>query len=113
MADPVVLVVPTIQDGTVVRWYRDLLAARNGRAWATASRNGVVVEFAPRALAEAAYDAHELLAADRNADMSGLATHRRNDGLLAHELVPVDAPEPESTPAFKITMADRFGGHPR
>jgi hypothetical protein len=115
VADTVVLVVPTIQDGPVVRWYRDLLAARNGNAIATASRNGVTVVFAPRYVADAAYDAYQVLAADRDADLSRLATHERTGGVLGAELVPVAAAEPAPAEAkpFRITLADRFGGAPR
>jgi hypothetical protein len=52
VADTVVLVVPTIQDGPVVRWYRDLLAARNGNAIATGGFLGA--ELVPVAAAEPA-----------------------------------------------------------
>ena len=72
------MVFPTIMDGTVVRWYASEAAAENGHEMASASRNGVVVDMAPREVALAAYDAYEQLRADRNADMSGLRTHRRN-----------------------------------
>ncbi|HYQ69660.1 hypothetical protein [Actinophytocola sp.] len=114
LSDLVVLVLPATNDGTVVRWYRDLLSARNGNAIATASRSGVTVAFAPRYVADAAYEAYQVLAADRDADVSYLATHTRAGGFLGAELVPVAETAPvEEKPAFRITIADRFGGAPR
>lgn len=86
VADPVVLVFPTIQDGTVVRWYRDVDAARYGREMASASRNGVGVNHAPREVALAAYDAHELLR--QRGDVEHLETHRRA-GFPSGDVVPV------------------------
>lgn len=93
VTDPVVLVGPTINDGTVVRWYRDVLAVRNGRAMASASRLGVQVSFAPRGVVMAALDAHDLLAAGRAADVAHLATHVRG-GFIGAELIPVAAAPP-------------------
>jgi hypothetical protein len=114
VADPVVLVVPTVQDGMVVRWYRDLIAARNGRMMASASRNGVTVDFAPRAIAEQAYEVSELLAGNRAADVSHLATHDRG-GFRHGELVPIGERPAPVTPApagIRIEVAE-FGGAPR
>lgn len=88
VADPVVLVFPTIMDGTVVRWYRDVDAAKYGQEIASASRNGVGVNMAPREVAIAAYDAHESLR--RGEDVSHLETHRRGR-FPSGELVPVPA----------------------
>ncbi len=81
----VVTVTPTIMDGLVVRWYRDLDAAQAGGAiasMASASRNGVLVhgylhEVPERVLAEARR-AHRLLSERRDADdeVRAMATHR-------------------------------------
>lgn len=77
MSDVVVIVFSTVMDGTVVRWHRGAKAAEYGTEMASASRNGVCVDTAPRAIALAAYDAYDTLKANNRADMSGLATHRR------------------------------------
>ena len=85
-----VLVGPTISDGTTVRWYRDLLAFRNGRAMATASRLGVQVAFAPRPVVMAALDAHDLLVAGALSDVAQLATHVRPVERVGVDPVPVE-----------------------
>lgn len=114
MAEPVVLVFPTIQDGTVVRWYRDVDAARYGREMASASRNGVGVNHAPREVALAAYDAHELLR--QRGDVEHLETHRRA-GFPSGDVVPVGDPAAGERPApggsVRVEVDDRFGGAPR
>lgn len=76
----VVIVTPTIIDGTVVHWYRTVEAVeyRNSEVL-SASRNGVLVgsgtylHTIPKPWLEAAEQAHEDLKAGR--DMSRLATH--------------------------------------
>lgn len=88
--DVVVLVFPTVMDGTVVRWYRDVRSAMYGGEIASASRNGVGTNMASREVAMAAFDAHELLC--RGEDPLNLATHRRA-GFLSAELVSL-APDP-------------------
>lgn len=80
-ADPaVVIVAPTVMDGTVVRWYRSVSAAETSRASVSASRRGVAIheEFLtdiPTAWVEQAGKAHRVLAANPRADLSELATH--------------------------------------
>lgn len=91
MSDTVVIVYPTVMDGTVVRWYRSAKAAEYGTEMASASRNGVCVEMAPRAIAMAAYDVYDTLKANSRADVSGLATHRRT---FKGPAVPVDPRTP-------------------
>ena len=84
----IVIVTPTIMDGAVVRWYRahdvtGLNATRRqaipGEAVLSASCNGVKVRAYLHEVEEAlpaARAAYETLRADRNADVSHLATHR-------------------------------------
>lgn len=108
MADPVVMVFPTIMDGTVVRWYRDEAAARYGHEMASASRTGVGVNHAPREVALAAYDVHDRLVANRNVNLAELETHRR-PGFRTDDLVPVD----RSGQPGQFKIADGFGGAPR
>jgi hypothetical protein len=76
-------VTPTIQDGTVVRWYRSEIAAETNRPMVSASRNGVEVgehlvngEVPSAVMADAA-KVWVALQADKGADVSGWATHRR------------------------------------
>lgn len=92
MSDPVVIVTPTVMDGTVVRWYRSVAAAEQVRASLSASRRGVAVhaEFLtdiPSAWVEQAVQAHQALAANPRADLSGLATHHRK--FMNGPIVPV------------------------
>ncbi len=83
MSRIVCIVSPTIQDGTVVRWYRSEIAAEMRHVLISASRNAVVdgdalilgdVPPEIRAQAEAA---HAELRANHDADMSVYATHTR------------------------------------
>lgn len=99
MTGVVVTVTPTIQDGTVVRWYRSEIAAERRMVMISASRNGVAIgehlsngEVPPETLA-AAEAAHAELRANRDADMSVYATHRRTNSPWA-PLVPVREGEP-------------------
>jgi hypothetical protein len=78
---PVVMVFPTIMDGTVVRWYRTVAAAENHRPVLSASRNGVMVHAEyltsiPDAWVDSAKTTYMRLERDRNADVRHLATHR-------------------------------------
>lgn len=80
MDTPVVTVITTIMDGTVVRWYRNLEAADLSRPMISASRNGVAVHRTyltdvPDELITAAREAYEKLRRERSADMTALATH--------------------------------------
>lgn len=73
----IVIVTPTVMDGTVVRWYR--ADGGPGEAVLSASRNGVKVRAYLHEVEEAlpaARAVYETLRADRNADVSHLATHR-------------------------------------
>lgn len=78
--ETVVLVTPTIEDGTVVRWYVHEAAAENCCEYMSASRNGVLVKTylhkVPEGQLLAAQAAYELMRRDRNADVSDMATHR-------------------------------------
>ncbi len=83
MSEIVCTVTPTIGDGTVVRWFRSETAAEFHWAMISASRNGVIKgehltngEVPPDVMTKA-LAAHELLLRDNDADMSALATHRR------------------------------------
>ncbi|HEV8653258.1 MAG TPA: hypothetical protein VG276_28665 [Actinomycetes bacterium] len=77
---PVVMVSPTVMDGTVVRWYRSVAAAEISRASLSASCRGVAVHEelltdVPPAWVEQAVKAYQTLAANPRADLGGLATH--------------------------------------
>lgn len=91
----VCIVTPTIQDGTVVRWYRSEIAAEMRKTMVSASRNAVIVgehlsngEVPPETMA-AAEAAHAELRANHDADMHVYATHYRT-GIFGGMLVPVD-----------------------
>lgn len=76
----IVTVTPTIQDGTVVRWYLNESAAELRREVVSASRNGVLVngylhEIPAEVMADA-QAAYEALRHDRRAEVAHLATHR-------------------------------------
>jgi hypothetical protein len=105
---PVVTVTATIMDGTVARWYRHPDATR---PVLSASRNGVMIHGdvfihdLPTAWCEAAQDAHTRLRADRRADLSDLATHRRRG--MSGPLEPVRRPEQAGGPPNDaVTVAD-------
>lgn len=84
MADWIATVTPTIQDGTVVRWYRDMASAQSRAELVSASRNGVLIHGylheVPSGVLLLAKGAHEVLRAHPAADLSHLATHRRRIG---------------------------------
>jgi hypothetical protein len=90
----VVLVTPTIQDGTVVRWYRSDASAKGGNEFMSASRNGVLVHVFLHTVSEdllaQADEVHRILR-DSGPDerVYALATHR-HQGLLSDTLIPVD-----------------------
>lgn len=83
MREIVCTVSPTIQDGTVVRWYRSEIAAEHRMVMVSASRNGVIVGEhlsngeVPDVVMSAAELVHKVLREDSHADMSAWATHRR------------------------------------
>lgn len=86
VAARVVVIFPTIQDGTVVRWYRDEDACLD-RAWmVSASRNGVLTRTflhqIPAGVLDAAEAAFYALRANQRADLRHIATHQRR-GLFA------------------------------
>lgn len=98
MSELVCTVTPTIQHGTVVRWYRSENAAEQRMVMVSASRNGVEVgehlmngEVPSAVMADAA-KVWVTLQADKNADMSGWATHRRKQ-TFGGGLVRVDRAE--------------------
>jgi len=85
----IVIVIPTIMDGQVLRWYLGRDAVENGDEMLSASRNGVqvFVDDVPdevMAQAKAAYDTLR-----RGGDASGLATHRMS--LFSRALTPIGA----------------------
>lgn len=94
-SDPVVTVTRTIADGTCVRWFTDLDACVNQKVSLTAGRYGVTVGHGiyltdiPAAWVQAATQAHKTLAANRDADMTGLATHRHRFGDRGGPIEPV------------------------
>lgn len=78
MSDPVITVTPTIQDGTVIRWFASESAVEYGRARVSASRNGVIVEgylHDAEPWIGAAQQAYEQLKRNDRTDMKHLATH--------------------------------------
>lgn len=82
MSTPVITVTATIQDGTVVRWYRSVQAAENRGPALSPSRKGVMVHHEyltdiPAEWIDRAREAHATLAADGDADFKSWATHRR------------------------------------
>jgi hypothetical protein len=86
-SETVVIVTPTIMDGTVVRWYRSLDTAQNRVEMASASRNGVMisgyVHDVPACVLAAAGRAWEQLRRGGPSDaVCQLATHRRSRGLF-------------------------------
>lgn len=92
--DPaVVIVAPTIMDGTVVRWYRSVAAAETSRASVSASRRGVAIheEFLtdiPPAWVQEAEQAHRALAGNSRADLNRMATHHHRK-FMNGPIVPV------------------------
>jgi hypothetical protein len=90
-------VTPTINDGTVVRWYfpHDMVAVVDqpcSSPAVSATRSGVRVSTylhePPTWVMTAAQNAYETLMADPDADMTGLATHRRKYA-IGGPLVPI------------------------
>src|SRR5258707_11553269 len=77
----VVVVTPTIMDGTVVRWYRNLATAEGNRELISAGRNGVMtgpgvyLTDIPDDLIDQAKTLHDQLRRERRPDLSHLATH--------------------------------------
>lgn len=88
-------VTPTIQDGTVVRWYRSEIAAETGKVMISASRNGVEIGQhltngqVPTDVLAKAEEAHAVLAGGGSSDqLVDWATHRR-ERTFGGPLVPV------------------------
>jgi hypothetical protein len=105
-ADPmIVIVTPTIMDGTVVRWYATEHAAVERDEAITASRNGIRVpgDLAdiPDAVIRAAVGAHVVLRDDEDIDLSHLATHRRR-GMFG-PLEPVERSTEEKTDVPEVS----------
>lgn len=80
--DPVITVTPTIQSGTVVRWYRS--TDDNERPVLSASREGVMIHGdvfwhdIPREWLNRATAAHEMLKlSNGKRDLNYFATHKR------------------------------------
>jgi len=87
MNEHVVIVTPTVQDGTVACWYRDVAAAERDDASVSASQSRVSIhdddfqELPPEWVA-LALDVYRQLSRDRNANVGHMATHRRNGRTL-------------------------------
>ena len=90
MSDHVCLVTPTVQDGTVVRWYASVDAAEHHDMIASASRSKVEFyrEQVPARVRDAAQAAHRELSGNHNAGMRHYATHEHS-GAFGGRLVPV------------------------
>lgn len=91
MSEIVVTVTPTIQDGTVVRWYASLAAAEHHHdPIVSASRNGVRIttylHLVPPAVLARANEAHEILRGGAPELVQDMATHRRK---LGGRLLPI------------------------
>lgn len=84
--EPIITVTPTVMDGTVVRWYRDLKDYEVAEPVLSASRNRWMThggKTAPQMPAEwlrVARETHTILREDWEADVSHLATHRAPRG---------------------------------
>jgi hypothetical protein len=91
----VVIGYQTIQDGLVLRFYRDMAAATNHRETLSAGRNGVLVHNSaylhtiPQDVMAEAQGAFEALRQGRDDDARALCTHRKN-GLLAGRIEPIE-----------------------
>lgn len=97
LCSPVVTVTPTIMSGTVVRWYRNVRAAEDGREVLSASRDGVMVtggHLLPAEWLTAATSAYEAMSRGQR-DMSHLATHRRTK-ILGGDLEPITREDPQT-----------------
>lgn len=83
----------TVGDGLVVRWYPERENGRAEREVMSASRNGVLVNtylhLIPDEHVLAACAAFESLRRDRDADLSGLMTHRRKR-FMSDEIEPIE-----------------------
>lgn len=91
---PVVVAVPTVMDGTVVRWFRSMAAWQHHQVSVSASRHRVSVhddEFQtlPQEWVALAIDVHHHLARDPRTGVGHVVTHRREVG--SDQLVPVQA----------------------
>jgi uncharacterized protein (DUF1778 family) len=87
----VVIVFPS-DGGSVVRWYASEDQANFGTEIASASAVRVRIEGASVDVAADAYEVHRQLHADRTADVSWAATHRRVVDGLNVELVALERP---------------------
>jgi hypothetical protein len=83
----------TVGDGLVIRWYPDRENGRAGREVMSASRNGVLIStylhLIPDEHVLAASAAYESLQRDRDADLSGLMTHRFKR-FMSDEIEPIE-----------------------
>jgi hypothetical protein len=79
--DMVITATPTVQDGYVVRWYRNLGTATRGSELVSASRNAVMIlvplHHVPVDLVAMATETRWLLRRDDVEAVKRLATHRR------------------------------------
>ena len=90
---PVCVAFPTIMDGLVLRWYRNLAGYDANVELASASRDHVSVHGQigdlPPGVLDAANRALELLRADHRGQAAAMATHRPAR-FLSRELVPIE-----------------------
>lgn len=100
MSDYIVIITPTICDGTVVRWYTSETAARRGQEIVSASRNAVMVNASVVSRSDA--DAlrhvmdeavHTMALIRQGVNVRYLATHTQRLG--SNEPIPV---QPAPTP---------------
>jgi hypothetical protein len=90
----VVIETATVMSGSVLRWYRNETAAKWGRTFVSASREGVLVadgvylDTIPTDVLDEAKAAYRDLAAGRRERASRFVTHRQRFG--SDELIPVE-----------------------
>ncbi|HZB28932.1 MAG TPA: hypothetical protein VE465_02080 [Streptosporangiaceae bacterium] len=95
MSSFVVIGYHTIQDGLVLRWYRDLDAATHHVEALSASRNGVLVgrgvylHTIPDLVLNLATSAYEALRDGHDEEVLALCTHRKNS-LLGGRIEPIE-----------------------
>jgi hypothetical protein len=84
----IVIDFPTMMDGTVVRWYHSVGAAKASESIISASRNAVIAtgEITPEVFS-AAWAIHERLKADPCATVADVTTHRKS--LLGGAITPI------------------------
>jgi hypothetical protein len=87
----IVIAFPTVMDGLVLRWYRDLTAAEIGDESMSASRAGVKVNVFQHEIPEQQMnDASEAYATlSRGGDVEGVVTHRFEGFAARRKVVPL------------------------